>query len=108
MSAVSMGCADTTMAGSGAISKAILIVEDSTDDTILLRRLIERAGIANPVHSVATAEDATAYLEGTYPFSDRRQYPLPGVIMLDLKLPGVDGLRFLEWCKLHAHCKETL
>lgn len=90
------------------MSKAILIVEDSADDAKLLQRLLSRAGILNPIRVLLNGEDAMSYLDGQPPYSDRKEWPLPSVIILDLKMPGIHGFQFLEWCKRHSHCLETM
>jgi CheY-like chemotaxis protein len=93
---------------SAAMGKPILIVDDSEDDVLFLKRVITRSGIVNPVHCVFSAQDAMAYLDGSGQYTDRDQWPLPGVIMLDLKLPGVHGFELLEWCRAHQYCKDAL
>src|SRR5215211_4759857 len=70
----------------------ILLVEDNEDDAFLLTRALRTAEIANPVHVVTDGEQAVGYLQGTGQFSDRTQYPMPGLILLDLKLPRISGL----------------
>jgi len=77
-------------------SKVVLIVEDYEDDAKLLEMLLTKAGIANPVRTVLSAEQAISYLQGAPPYWDRTKYPLPSVIFLDLKLPGIDGFEFLR------------
>jgi CheY-like chemotaxis protein len=78
-------------------AKVVLIVEDYEDDAKLLEMLLTGAGVANPVRTVLSAEQAISYLVGGLPYSDRNRYPLPSVIFLDLKLPGIDGFEFLRW-----------
>lgn len=93
---------------SATMAKLILIVDDSEDDTLLLKRLLTRSGILNTVHCVFTAEDAKAYLDGNGPYADRQQFPPPSVMMLDLRLPGANGFELLEWCRAHQHCRQAL
>jgi CheY-like chemotaxis protein len=77
----------------------ILIVEDNAVDAMLLRRAFIKAEILNPVWTVASAEEAIAYLKGMNKYHDRAQYPLPGLILLDLQLPGMTGHGFLAWLR---------
>lgn len=80
-------------------SKLILIVEDYEDDAKLLEVLLTNSGIVNPVRTALSAEEAINYLIGGPPFADRNQNPLPGVIFVDLKLPGISGFDLLRWVK---------
>jgi CheY-like chemotaxis protein len=80
-----------------AIEPHILLVEDNEDDAYLLTRALRAAEIANPVHVVADGEQAVNYLKGEGKFSDRTQYPMPDLILLDLKLPRISGLEVLQW-----------
>jgi len=77
----------------------ILIVEDSEDHVFLLRLAFKKAGITNPVQDVRSGEDAIAYLAGTGPFSDWSRFPLPAIVLLDLKMPGLDGFGVLRWIR---------
>jgi CheY-like chemotaxis protein len=80
-----------------AADKPILLVEDNDDDASLLLRALHAAGIQNPVHIVTDGEQAREYLKGCGKYTDRALYPLPSLILLDLKLPRVSGFEVLEW-----------
>jgi CheY-like chemotaxis protein len=84
------------MTGSGT---AILLVEDDANDVILIRRAFAKAEIKNPVHTVEDGDAAVAYLGGEGAYADRGDHPLPGVVLLDLKLPRRSGLEVLEWVR---------
>jgi CheY-like chemotaxis protein len=86
-------------------SKLILIVEDYEDDAKLLQLLLASCGISNPVRITLNAEEAINYLSGVPPFSNRGLYPLPKVVFVDLKLPGITGFELLRWMKEHAELK---
>jgi CheY-like chemotaxis protein len=77
----------------------IMIVEDREDDIILMRKAFERASLKNPVHIVRDGEEAVAYLAGQGRYSNRAEYPLPILILLDLKMPGMDGFEVLTWIR---------
>jgi CheY-like chemotaxis protein len=77
----------------------VLIVEDQEDDILLMQRAFQQSSLKNPVQYVRTAEDAMAYLNGEGQFANRTEFPLPVLILLDLKLPGKDGFDFLSWVR---------
>jgi CheY-like chemotaxis protein len=77
----------------------ILLVEDSQDDAIIMRRAFERAGISNPFYIVKDGESAIAYLRGMGKYALRDEYPLPALVLLDLDLPGMDGFEVLKWIR---------
>lgn len=79
--------------------KIILIVEDTPSDLFLLKRAFHKLNAEFELQVVTNAQAALSYLQGEEPYSDRAQYPLPGLIMLDLKLPGMPGLDFLKWVR---------
>ncbi len=78
---------------------AILLVEDDANDVILIRRAFAKAEITNPVYTVEDGDAAVAYLAGEGAYADRDDHPLPGVVLLDLKLPRRSGLEVLEWVR---------
>jgi two-component system, response regulator len=71
----------------------VLLVEDSSDDAEITIRSFERAHLANPVDVARDGQEALDYLFGTESQAAR---PLPGLVLLDLKLPRVDGLEVLQ------------
>jgi len=83
----------------------ILVVEDRKDDIILIQRALAQASVPNPVHVVGNGEEAQAYLLGTGQFSDRSEFPLPDLILLDLKMPKMDGFELLRWIRSQPELK---
>ena len=77
----------------------ILLVEDNPTDVILVRRAFEKARIANPLIIVSDGDAAVNYLAGIDGYSDRSRFPLPALVLLDLKLPRRSGLEVLEWIR---------
>jgi len=77
----------------------ILIVEDREDDIVLIRKASEKAALLNPMHVVRDGEEAVAYLSGEGKYANRAEYPLPILVLLDLKLPGMDGFDVLTWIR---------
>jgi CheY-like chemotaxis protein len=87
-------------------NQPILLVEDDENDVMLLQRAFRRAAIINPLQVVRHGDDAVAYLEGMGEFADRMLYPLPVLMLLDLKLPRRTGLEVLQWVKERAGLKK--
>ncbi|HYC71937.1 MAG TPA: response regulator [Opitutaceae bacterium] len=81
------------------LSPTILLVEDNSDDSDMLRREFRKANLVNPVQIVTDGREAIDYFRGTGRFSDRAKYPLPFLVFLDLRLPRCDGLEVLTWIK---------
>ncbi len=77
----------------------ILIVEDSKDDYFLLSHALAKNGIQNPVHWAKDGVEAIEYLRGQGIYADRNRYPIPKVLIVDLKMPRLGGLELLEWIK---------
>jgi CheY-like chemotaxis protein len=77
----------------------ILLVDDSADDRFLLPRAILKAGIANPVQEVTNGSQAIQYFSGQGVYVDRERFPFPGIVLLDLNMPEVDGFGVLEWMR---------
>ena len=76
-----------------------MIVEDREDDILLMRKAFEKAALTNPLHIVRTGEEAVAYLRGEGIYANRAEYPLPVLVLLDLKMPRMDGFEVLAWIR---------
>jgi len=77
----------------------ILHVEDDENDALLFQKACERAGLPAQVYRVDGADEAKAYLSGEAAYADRVQYPFPHIVVLDLKMPRVDGFELLKWLR---------
>jgi CheY-like chemotaxis protein len=80
-------------------ASTILLVEDDRNDILLLQRAFRKANLANPLMVVTDGEEAIAYLGGQGQYADRGQFPLPVIVLLDLKLPRRSGLEVLAWLR---------
>jgi len=78
---------------------AILVAEDELGDIFLLQRAFAKAGVASPVHFARDGQEVMDYLNGKPPFDNPITHPLPALLLLDLKLPLVDGFELLEWLR---------
>lgn len=77
----------------------ILLVEDEENDVFFMKRAMKKAGIDDPLHVARDGRQAIGYLEGSGPYADRAQHPLPSIVLLDLKLPYVRGMDVLKWIR---------
>lgn len=90
------------------MTKTILLAEDSQDDIDLFLHVMRKSGLRNPVIVVHDGEEAIAYLKGEGNFADRDKYPLPEILMLDLKMPRMNGFQVLDWIQTQEHLKKLL
>jgi CheY-like chemotaxis protein len=79
--------------------KTILQIEDDQNDAFLFRRAMAKAGVVTDLQVAEDGQEGIDYIQGTGKFSNRSQFPLPSLILLDLKLPYVMGLDVLAWIK---------
>ena len=79
----------------------VLLAEDREDDIFLIKQAFSRAGITNPLQVVQSGEETIAYLAGEGKYSNRAEYPLPALLLLDLKMPVTDGFEVLRWIRQH-------
>jgi CheY-like chemotaxis protein len=81
------------------VSEVVLLAEDSDDEVLLFKRAYEQAAIPNPLRIVRDGEQAIQYLEGKGKFSDRKQFPIPRLLIVDLKMPRKTGFEVLQWAR---------
>jgi CheY-like chemotaxis protein len=74
----------------------ILLAEDNAEDVFLLRRAFEKAQVTNRLEVVSDGEQALAYLKGLGQYADRDRFPFPSLLLLDMKMPVMDGLKTLS------------
>ena len=80
----------------------ILIVDDSEDDCFFIRRVVARFDVFEIVAEVRDGQAAIDYLSGREKFAQREVYPMPDLVLLDLKMPIKDGYEVLAWLRTQA------
>lgn len=89
-------------------SKSILLVEDNPSDAALAMRAFDRNKLLNPVIHVEDGQEALDFLFAERKYADRNIEDLPALILLDLKLPLVDGLEVLRRVREHPITRRAL
>ncbi len=79
--------------------QTFLLVDDSVDNLFLMRAAFKMAKCHHPLQEVHDGEEAIAYLNGEGPYGDRKIFPLPTVMLLDLNMPKKGGFEVLEWVR---------
>ena len=80
-------------------SAVILLADDGEDDVTLVRRAFKKAGLLNPLQVVKDGDEAIAYLKGEGAYRNRLEFPLPDLLLLDLKMPRKNGFEVLQWIR---------
>jgi CheY-like chemotaxis protein len=86
----------------------ILLAEDDANDVLLIQRAFQKAGFQNSLQVVCDGEKAIEYLSGAGDYSDRKRFPLPFLLLLDLKMPGTGGFEVLQWVRADRGLKRLL
>ena len=86
----------------------ILLVEDDPNDTLLIKRAFDKANLGGQFRAVASGDQAIEYLRGVENYADRGQFPLPFLLLLDLKMPGRDGFEVLRWVRAQSEFRRLL
>jgi CheY-like chemotaxis protein len=83
----------------------ILYAEDDPNDAFFFELAAKRAGLSHPITIVEDGQAAVSWLKGEGPFADRNKHPLPTALVLDLKMPRMNGFEVLEWVRSEKHLK---
>ena len=80
----------------------ILVVDDNDSDKYFLVWALKTLDLHHSITVLSSGEEAIAYLSARPPFEDRTRFPIPHLLLLDLKMPNVDGFEVLKWIKTQA------
>lgn len=86
----------------------ILLVEDDPNDILLIERAFRKAGLRHLLKVAEGGEQAVAYISGQGGYANRERFPMPFLVLLDLKMPGTDGFEVLQWIRAEPGCKRLL
>src|SRR5947207_524780 len=86
----------------------ILLAEDDSNDVLLIQRAFQKAGFRNSLKVTRDGEQAIEYLAGHGIYANRQRFPLPFLLLLDLKMPGTDGFEVLQWVRKEPELKRLL
>jgi|SRR5579872_1131058 len=78
---------------------SILMAEDDENDVFFMERAFKQANIVNPLNRAKDGEDAIAYLGGEGAYADRDKFPMPHLMLLDLKMPRKNGFEVISWVR---------
>jgi CheY-like chemotaxis protein len=87
--------------------KTVLYIDDSPDDLFLFNKACEVSGVSFALKLADGAEAAREYLMGRGAYADRTAHPLPDFVLLDIKMPQVDGFEVLEWIRSKPGISQT-
>src|ERR1051325_7968964 len=99
---------DENIHSTGMRHSAILLVEEDEADILLVRRAFRNARIANPLFEVRDGQAAIQYLSGEGEYADRTRYPIPFLILLDLRLPKLSGFEVIAWLRDQPHLSSVI
>jgi CheY-like chemotaxis protein len=79
--------------------QSVLYVEDNANDFELLKRASRKCGTPFTLRHAEDGDQAIAYLNGAGAYADREEYPFPDLVLLDLRMPRLDGFEVLQWIR---------
>lgn len=91
--------------GATKLPATILLVEDDPNDVLLMRRALHEVRLLDSLQVVKDGDEAVAYLSGRDDYADREHFPIPALILLDLKVPRRSGHEVLGWLRTQPGLK---
>jgi CheY-like chemotaxis protein len=89
-------------------SATILFAEDSDDEMLIIESAFKQAGWSGPLMRAANGKEAIAYIDGAGKYADRKKFPYPTILMLDLWMPTVNGFEVLKWIRSNPKHRRML
>ena len=86
----------------------ILLAEDDDNDAFGIELAFRDVGLKDQVWRVADGDEAIAYLKGTGKYRNREAYPVPSLVLLDLRMSGKDGFELLRWVRSDPRWKNLV
>jgi len=90
------------------MNSTVLLVEDEPNDIFFMKHAFQEVGILNPLQVAQDGREAINYLSGAGEYADRKKFPLPCLMLLDLNLPRVMGLDVLKWVREQSEMKTII
>jgi CheY-like chemotaxis protein len=85
----------------------LLHIEDDQNDVLLFQHACQKSGAPCTLQVVVDGDEAVAYLTGEGKFRDRARFPYPQLVLLDLKMPRLNGIEALTWIRKHEKLKHV-
>lgn len=79
----------------------ILFADDSDDEVLIVESAFQQAGWTSSFIRVPNGSEAIAYIDGVGSYADRKKFPYPLFLLLDLWMPEKDGFEVLKWVRSH-------
>ena len=89
------------------MTNTILLVEDDENDVFFFTKALKKINIDTPLQVARDGQQALDYFEGAEKFANRADFPLPNLVLLDLKLPRLRGLDVLKWIR-QSHSRTVI
>lgn len=84
----------------------VLYADDDENDRLLMRHAFRKADAGGTLRVVSDGQQAVDYLSGAGAFASREKNPLPHLLLLDVKMPGLSGFEVLRWVRGHARFRK--